>query len=46
MFQMIDEEKPTAEDRRMLWVKVAIFTGVIAVAGAVLYFFWFVPYGR
>lgn len=36
MFQMINEEKPTAEDRKMLWVKVAMFiVGVGAVGGFV-----------
>ena len=43
MFQMINEEKPTAEDRKMRWVKVAIFVIGIAVLGGVVYFFAVVP---
>lgn len=46
MFQMINEEKPTAEDRKMLWVKVAIFIAGIGVLGGVVYFFAFVPFGK
>jgi hypothetical protein len=46
MFQMINEEKHTAEDRKMMWVKVAIFIVGIGVLGGVVYFFAFVPFGK
>ncbi len=46
MFQMINEDRPTAADRKMLWVKVAIFIAGIGVLGGVVYFFAFVPYGK
>ncbi len=44
MFQMIDEERPTAEDRKLFWIKVGAFIVVMAALGGVLYFFAFVPY--
>jgi hypothetical protein len=46
MFQMINEEKPSAEDRKMMWVKVAIFVIGIGVLGGVVYFFAVGPYGK
>ena len=46
MFQMINEEKPTAEDRKMMWVKVGLFIFFSAVLGGVVYFFATVPYGK
>ncbi|MCL5005689.1 MAG: hypothetical protein M1404_04075 [Acidobacteria bacterium] len=46
MFQMIDDEKPTAEDRKMLWVKAGIFIVGLAILGGVVYFFAFVPWGK
>ena len=46
MFQMINEEKPTAEDRKMLWVKVGLFIVLIAALGGVVYFFAMTPYGK
>lgn len=46
MFQMINDEKPTAEDRKLLWLKVAIFVVGIGVLGGVVYFFAFVPFGK
>jgi hypothetical protein len=46
MFQMINEEKPTAEDRKMLWIKVGLFVVFIAVLGGVVYFFATVPFGK
>ena len=46
MFQMINEEKPTAEDRKMMWVKVGLFIVLIAVFGGVVYFFATVPFGK
>ena len=44
MFQMIDEGKPTAEDRKLFWFKVAAFIAALAAFGGVIYFFAFVPY--
>ena len=44
MFQMIDEGKATAEDRKLFWYKVGLFIVVAAVFGGVIYFFAFVPY--
>jgi hypothetical protein len=44
MFQMIDEEKPTAEDRKLFWVKVGAFIVALAAFSGVIYFFAFVPY--
>ena len=46
MFQMINDEKPTAEDRKMMWVKVGLFIVLVAAFGGMLYFFAFVPYGK
>lgn len=46
MFQMINEEKPTAEDRKMLWVKVGLFIVLIAALGGVVYFFATTPFGK
>jgi hypothetical protein len=44
MFQMVDEEKPTAGDRKMFWFKVGAFVVALAALGGVVYFFAFVPY--
>jgi hypothetical protein len=38
MFQMIDEEKPTAEDRKIFWTKVGLFVVAIAAAAGLIYF--------
>ena len=38
MFQMVGEEKPTAEDRKMFWFKVGAFVVALAAAGGVVYF--------
>jgi hypothetical protein len=46
MFQMINDEKPTAEDRKLVWVKVGMFVVLIAALGGVIYFFAFVPWAR
>jgi len=46
MFQMINDEKPTAEDRKMLWVKVGLFVVLFAALGGVVYFFAFTPFGK
>ena len=46
MFQMINEEKPTAYDRKMLWVKVGLFIVLIAALGGVVYFFATTPFGK
>ena len=44
MFQMIDETKPDAQDRKMLLVKVCAFVVALAALGGVVYFFAFVSY--
>ena len=44
MFQMIDEAKPNAEDRKLFWYKVGAFIVACAAFGGVIYFFAFVPY--
>ena len=44
MFQMVDEEKPTAEDKKMFWFKVGAFVVALAALGGVVYFFAVVPY--
>ena len=46
MFQMINDEKPTAEDRKMVWLKVGVFIVMIAALGGIVYFFAFVPWGK
>jgi len=46
MFQMINEEKPTAEDRKMLWVKVGLFIVLCGALGGVVYFFATIPFGK
>jgi hypothetical protein len=38
MFQMIDERKPTAEDRKLFWYKVGLFLIVAAAFGGIIYF--------
>ncbi len=38
MFQMIDEEKPSEQDRKMLFYKVGVFIAAMGTLGAVLYF--------
>lgn len=42
MFQMIDEEKPTAEDRKLFWVKVGAFIVAMGAFAGLIYFFGFV----
>ncbi len=37
MFQMIDEEKPTADSRRMLIYKVGAFVAAIGALGIITY---------
>ena len=44
MFQMVDEGKPTAEDKKMFWFKVGVFVVALAAFGGVVYFFAVVPY--
>ena len=46
MFQMINEEKPTAEDRKMLWIKVGLFIVLFGALGGVVYFFATTPFGK
>jgi hypothetical protein len=43
MFQMVDEGKPTAEDKKMFWFKVGAFVVVLAALGGVIYFIMAVP---
>ena len=38
MFQMINEEKPTAEDRMALVYKIGVFIAALGAAGAFIYF--------
>ncbi len=38
MFQMINEEKPTAQDRMMLIYKVGVFVASLGAVGAFIYF--------
>ncbi len=38
MFQMINEEKPTAEDRKLFWYKLGIFVVALAAVGGIIYF--------
>jgi hypothetical protein len=44
MFQMVDEGRPTAEDKKMFWFKVGAFVVALAALGGVVYFFMAVPY--
>ena len=44
MFQMVDEEKPSAADRKMFWFKVGAFIVALAAVGGMVYFFAVVPY--
>jgi len=46
MFQMIDEEKPSPEDRKVFLYKIAAFVVAMAVLGGVVYFFAFVPWSN
>lgn len=39
MFQMINEEKASAEERKLFWVKVGAFIVALAAFGGVIYFF-------
>ena len=41
MFQMIDEGKPSPEDRKLFWYKVGAFIVALAAFGGVIYFFAF-----
>lgn len=38
MFQMIDEEKPSAEDRKLFWYKLGAFIVALAAFGGIIYF--------
>ncbi len=46
MFQMIHEERPSAEDRKMFWLKAGLIVVALAFMGGVVYFFALVPYHR
>jgi hypothetical protein len=39
MFEMLNEEHPDAEARRMFWKKVGYFVVAIAVVGGMIAFF-------
>jgi hypothetical protein len=42
MFEMLNDEKPDAEGRKLFWMKVGIFVVAIAALSGVVYFFaWF-----
>jgi hypothetical protein len=44
MFQMINDEKPSPEDRKLFWYKLGAFLLALAAFGGVIYFFAFIPY--
>ncbi len=44
MFQMVDEGRPSADDRKLFWFKVGAFVVALAALGGVVYFFAVVPY--
>jgi flagellar basal body-associated protein FliL len=46
MFQMINDEKPTAEDRKMLWIKIGLTIVLFAALCGIVYFFAMTPYGK
>jgi len=46
MFQMINDEKPTSEDRKMLWVKVGLFIILCGAFGGLIYMFATIPFGK
>jgi hypothetical protein len=46
MFEMLNEEQPDAETRKMFWVKVGFFVVALAALGGVIYFFGFLPYSH
>ncbi len=37
MFEMLNEEKPDADARKMFWMKVGIFVAAVAAMGGVIY---------
>jgi hypothetical protein len=37
MFEMLNEEKPDAETRKLFWMKVGIFVVAVAALGGVIY---------
>ncbi len=38
MFQMIHEEKPSEDDRKLFWYKLGIFVVALAAFGGLIYF--------
>ncbi len=46
MFQMIHEERPSAEDRKIFWLKAGLIVVALAFMGGLVYFFALVPYHR
>lgn len=46
MFQMIGEEKPSPEDRKMFWIKAGLVLAAMVFAAGVGYFFAFLPYHK
>ena len=42
MFEMLNDEKPDAESRKLFWMKVGIFVvAIAAMSGAIYFFAWF-----
>lgn len=37
MFEMLNDEKPDAESKRLFWMKVGIFVIAVAAMGGVIY---------
>ena len=37
MFEMLNEEKPDADSRKLFWMKVGIFVAAVAAMGGVIY---------
>jgi hypothetical protein len=46
MFQMVNEEKASPDDRKMMFYKIGAFLVALGALGGVIYFFAFVPYGK
>lgn len=44
MFEMLNEEKPDAESRKLFWMKVGFIAVAIAAMGGVVYFFAYFNY--
>ena len=46
MFQILNEESPQPQDRKMMIVRVGALTVAVLALGAAVYFFAFLPYGN